>query len=195
MTAVCAYKDGKRIIIAADSMTVCDSVAECINTENRYKIQRVNNSPDCLIACAGGVPSILAITSMPNLFNGKSDFTKDYLVKTILPPVFSKLKACGCLLKKDGYYKLDCSIIIATKTRLFLLSDIGVVTEISKFACIGSGRIPMSTRYLQIKDKGLKPDELVVDLIRFAIEENGRFMYPIVVMENNQSVERKFVNK
>ena len=185
MTAIIAIKDGKRIMIGADGYTSNDTYGWPIANKELYKIQRVNGSPNCLIACAGDCDRNFAIKNIPNLLDSKDDVNFNFIVNKVLPKIYKTLKDLNYIKTGDKYNQISSSVIIATKSHLFKISGYGIVIEADTVTMCGSGEDMLYCKYQQINDDKISAEAKIVECLKHAIKYGQSIGYPITILENS----------
>lgn len=198
MTAIIGMKQKDRIIIGADSIatiTIVKNAEEYLNNEYLSKVQRINGSPSCLIACAGSCSSITTIQNIKNLLDKKDDVSFSYMVKNVVPKIFKECKARNLLVNKDDYSMLSTAIVIATKKHLYEITPIGVVIEIKNVICIGTGKNQLCNSYINLKDSKKDIKEIVISCLKETCEMAQGIGYPILIAENDSNKEMEIINR
>ena len=185
MTAIIAIKDGKQVIIGADGKRSTDVNAWSIKDESSYKVQFVNGSPNCLIACAGPVTNNNVIMNIKNLLDGKKDVSFKYMVNKVLPKIYNKLDEAHLIKKDKRYNSIESSIIIATKNHLYKISGAGTISERTQVATIGSGEEMLLCKYQAIKDSKLSTQDKVIECLKHAVKYGQAIDYPLVIKSTN----------
>lgn len=196
MTAIIGMKQKNRIIIGADSIsTIVNDAEDYLDNEYHSKVQRINGSPSCLIACAGRFSSITTIQNIKNLLDKKDDVSFSYMVKNVVPKIFKECKTRNLLINKDDYSKLDVSIIIATKKHLYEITSIGAVIEIKNVICIGAGKNQLCNSYINLKDSKKDIKEIVISCLKETCEMAQGIGYPLLIAENDSNKEMEIINR
>jgi ATP-dependent protease HslVU (ClpYQ) peptidase subunit len=115
----------------------------------------------------------------------KDEFNFEYVVKTLIPKIFSIAKTYGCSEKQENQdiYVLDGSILFAYKDNLFKIDNYGCCTEIDDFVVVGSGS-SLAMGYLNQHNKNDSKSEIIIKAVKSACESNLYVNYPIIVMNN-----------
>ena len=143
MSVVVAIKKDGKVIIGADSQSTRGSSKRTLTNPNNYKIWRVLDAENCLMAHVGLAreANILRVTRelIPELIQIKDGVGFSFVVKKLVPSLFDVLEEYRALKKEDGVPRFDSSFLFAYKDRLFYISGNGTVIEIDDYCAIGSG--------------------------------------------------------
>lgn len=195
MTAIIGIKDGKKIIVGSDGRTSTETDGWAIREKSSYKVQRVNGSPNCLIACSGNVDSIFVVHNIKNLLGGKNDVTYKYMVNVVVPKIYDALEKSNLIKKTEKYNMINVYIIVGTKSHLYKITTYGVVSECSNVAIAGSGEDMLLCKYQAIKDKKISAREKVIQCVKHAIEYGQSIGYPITLASTDSTDEIEVIEE
>lgn len=205
MSVVVAIKQNGRVFIGADSQVTRGGTRSTLKNPNNYKIWKVKDVDNCLMAHVGNVREASVIRVMDdlvtdyNVFKGHIGF--EFMVKSVVPDIISELKKYGYIEDKEYFKGLESRFLFAYKDMLFLINTDGCVLEIDDCCAIGSGECEAVGSLLSTE--GEAPEARIVKAIKASAASDIYVDYPIiltdtkttkfeVITENN---EKSYISK
>lgn len=195
MTAIIGIKDGKRIMVGSDGMYTSGHFINAIDNIGESKVQRIDGSPNCLIACAGDSKIMVLVNGVKNLLDGKDDISFNYLVKNIMPKIVDVLDENNMVTTEDDEKSMECELVIATKSHLYLINNSFEVSECKGVVCCGVGSIALVSKYLELKDKDISQEQLIIDCLDYSVKLTPTVGYPLSIYENDSTKEPLIIQK
>ena len=196
MSVVVAIKDKEKIYIGADSQVTRGGTRTTLKNPNNYKVWKVRGAEHCLMAHVGNMRDSNIIRLLDDLVN-EYDMYKGYIgyefvVKKVVPDIFSALKRCGYL--KDEHYidMMDSSFIFAYQDQVYIINVDGCVLDVSDYAAIGSGSDQAIGSLLSTEGEG--PENRIIKAIKATAASDIYVDYPIILVDT-ETTEFKVINE
>ena len=185
MSVVVAIKEGKKIYIGADSQSTSGSTRFTLRNPNNYKIWKVIDSNNCLMACVGNKRDANVVRLIPDIVDEFDEFSKrvnyKFVVKYVVPTIVRELKKAG-FIKDENYIEcLNSAFLFAYKDKLFLINNDLCVLEIDDYVSIGSGA-PEAIRSL-LSTEGEEARTRIIKAIKASAANDIYVDYPIVLSD------------
>lgn len=196
MSVVVAIKENGKVFIGADSQVTRGGTRSTLKNPNNYKIWKVKNIDNCLMAHVGNVRDANVIRVMDdlvteyNVFKHHIDF--EFVVKSIVPDIINELKKYGFIKDDDHFENLESRFIFAYQDMLFLISSDGSVIEIDDCVAIGSGECEAIGSLLSTDEDN--PEARIVKAIKASAASDIYVDYPIV-LTNTETTEFEVITE
>jgi len=183
MSVVVAIKENNKIYIGADSQVTRGGTRKTLNNKNNYKVWKVKNVDNCLMASVGDLRDATVVRLMNNLvsdyevFKGYVGF--EFVVKSVVPDIFNELKKYGYMKDQQYIEPINSEFIFAFQNQLFLISGDGSVIEIDDCVSIGSGKCEAIGSLLSTE--GQTPEERIIKAIKASAANDIYVDYPIIL--------------
>lgn len=141
MSIAVAVRKGRRIVMAADSLTTFGGHRQINRNAVTTKIRRVGSA---LISCAGWalydniLDDFLSTKRLPALTDRQSIFRFFLKLWTALEDKYLLVNQ-QCSEKDSPFGDLDATFLVASKKGIFKVSSDASVSEFQEYAAIGSG--------------------------------------------------------
>ena len=189
MSVVVAIKDGNKVYMGADSQSTLGSTRITLRNPNNYKIWKVVDSNNCLMASVGNKRDANIIRLIPGLVDEYDEFSKrvnyKFVVKYIVPCIVKELKKAG-FIKDEAY--IDCinsEYLFAYKDKLFSIGRDLCVLEINDYVTIGSGS-PEAVGSL-LSTEGEDPKTRIIKAIKASAANDIYVDYPIILTDTEST--------
>lgn len=192
MSVVAVIKRNSKIIICADSQITKGDERIIITERRNLKLTTLQNG--LVIGSCGDLDVTRLIKANHEIFKVDSELTKEHIVLNIVPQLINILKQSKLLTSAEsGYIKMDASILLAYKNKVFIVFyDFGVF-EINNYAAIGSGG-SFCLPFLSSKFSGDIYEHLV-DMLQKCSMKNTTVSGPFVFLDlqnpNKIRIEKK----
>ena len=190
MSVVVAIKEKGKVFIGADSQVTRGGTRSTLKNQNNYKIWKVKDVDNCLMAHVGNVRDANVIRVMDdlvteyNVFKNHIDY--EFVVKSVVPDIINELKKYGYIEDKEYFKGLESRFLFAYKDMLFLINSDGCVLEIDDCAAIGSGECEAIGSLLSTD--GEEPESRIVKAIKASAASDIYVDYPII-LTNTETTE------
>lgn len=185
MSVVVAIKDNGRVYIGADSQVTKGGTRTTLRNPNNYKVWRVGDAPNCLMASVGTLRDANVVRLMEDLVTDynvyRDEIDYKFVVRKIVPSIVNELKSYGFLKDEQYVESLDSSFLFAFQDKLYKIGFDCSVVEVSDFAAIGSGANEALGSLLST-DK-LPPKERIVRAIKASAANDIYVDYPIILVD------------
>ena len=187
MSVVVAIKENGNVYIGADSQSTKGSTRITLRNPNNYKIWKVINSNNTLMASVGSARDANVIRVVPGIVDDYDEFYNrvDYkfVVKYVAPNIVKELKKAG-FLKNDDYLEfMDSAYLFAYRDKLFLIDRDLCVLEIDDYVAIGSGSSEAIGSLLSTE--GEDPRTRIIKAIKASAANDIYVDYPIIITDTN----------
>lgn len=143
MSVVVAIKDGNRVYMGADSQSTKGSTRITLRNPNNFKIWKVLDSNNCLMASVGASRDANVIRLVQGIVDEYDEFAKRvnyrFVVKYIVPNIVRELKRAGFIKDENYIEHINSAFLFAYKDKAFLIDSDLCVLEIDDYVAIGSG--------------------------------------------------------
>ena len=185
MSVVVAIKEGKKIYMGADSQSTRGNTRITLRNPNNFKIWKVIDSNNCLMASVGNARDANVIRLVPGIVDEYDEFTKrvnyKFVVKFIVPNLVRELKKAG-FIKDESYIEyINSAFLFAYKDKLFLIDRDLCVLEINDYVAIGSGS-PEAIGSL-LSTEGEDPKTRIIKAIKASAANDIYVDYPIILSD------------
>ena len=120
------------------------------------------------------------IEELPKL---KNEVNFKYIVRKIVPKIFSELNKFGRMEIKNNQWYIDSSVTFAYKDSAYQIGHNGEVMEIDDILISGSGRNLGIGAWNGLKDnKEMSIKDKLIQVVRSACESDLYVNYPIIIM-------------
>lgn len=190
MSVVVAIKEKGKVYIGVDSQVTRGGTRSTLKNQNNYKIWRVKDVDNCLMAHVGNIIDANVIRVMDdlvteyNVFKNHIDY--EFVVKSVVPDIINELKKYGYIEDKEYFKGLESRFLFAYKDMLFLINSDGCVLEIDDCAAIGSGECEAIGSLLSTD--GDEPEARIVKAIKASAASDIYVDYPII-LTNTETTE------
>ena len=190
MSVVVAIKEKGKVFIGADSQVTRGGTRSTLKNQNNYKIWKVKDVDNCLMAHVGNVRDANVIRVMDdlvteyNVFKNHIDY--EFVVKSVVPDIINELKKYGYIEDKEYFKGLESRFLFAYKDMLYLINSDGCVLEIDDCAAIGSGECEAIGSLLSTD--GDEPESRIVKAIKASAASDIYVDYPII-LTNTETTE------
>ena len=190
MSVVVAIKEKGKVFIGADSQVTRGGTRSTLKNQNNYKIWKVKDVDNCLMAHVGNVRDANVIRVMDdlvteyNVFKNHIDY--EFVVKSVVPDIINELKKYGYIEDKEYFKGLESRFLFAYKDMLFSINSDGCVLEIDDCAAIGSGECEAIGSLLSTD--GDEPEARIVKAIKASAASDIYVDYPII-LTNTETTE------
>ena len=187
MSVVVAIKENGNIFIGADSQSTKGSTRITLRNPNNYKIWKVINSNNTLMASVGSARDANIIRVVPGIVDDYDEFYNrvDYkfVVKYVAPNIVKELKKAGFLRNDDYLEFMDSAYLFAYRDKLFLIDRDLCVLEIDDYVAIGSGSSEAIGSLLSTE--GEDPRTRIIKAIKASVANDIYVDYPIIITDTN----------
>ena len=189
MSVVVAIKEGEKIYIGADSQVTRGGTRTTLKNPNNYKVWKVLNVENCLMASVGTLRDANIVRLMDKLVTDynvyKNHIDYEFVVKKIVPDIIDELREYG-MLKDEKYIEfIESSFLFAFKNQLYLISRDRSVIEIDDYVAIGSGEDQAIGSLLSTE--GEKPKQRIVKAIKASATSDIYVDYPIIIVDTEKT--------
>lgn len=189
MSVVVAIKKDNKVYIGADSQVTRGGTRATLKNPNNYKIWKVKNVDNCLMAHVGVVRDANIVRLMDNLVTEYNVFKNhvdyEFVVKKVVPDIFSELKEYG-YLKDDKYVEqMDSKYLFAFRDQLYVINNDGCVLEVDDYIAIGSGEDQAIGSLLSTE--GEKPEVRIIKAIKSSAASDIYVDYPIILTDSEKT--------
>ena len=206
MSVVVAIKENDRIYIGADSQVTKGGTRTTLKNPNNYKIWRVDDREDSLMAHVGNLRDGCVVRLMNGIvddydvFNDRIDYR--FVVKYLMPEIVKNLKDAQYVTVNDSYIDfIDSSFLFAHKDRLYQISSDLSVIEVDDCCAIGSGSDQAMGSLLSTE--GQDPKTRIVKAIKASAASDIYVDYPIILVDTKhgefeiitEDNEQKYIHK
>lgn len=185
MSVVVAIKEKDRVLVGVDSQATKGGTRTSLSNPNNYKVWKVNDVENCLMAHVGYYRDAMFIKTMSDLVDElavvRDSIDYRYVVRRILPRILDELIEFKCLKNEDDVENLLSSFIFAYKDKLFLILSDRSVLEIDDYCAIGSGASEALGSLLSTEE--LKSEERIVKAITSSATHDIYVDYPIIISD------------
>ena len=186
MSVVVAIKDGNKVFIGADSQVTKGGTRTTLKNPNNYKIWKVDDSPNCLMAQVGNLRDANVVRLMSNIIDDYDEFYNRvnyrFVVKFLVPEIVKTLKEAGFLQTSDNFVDyMESSFLFAYKDKLFNINSDCSVIEVDDYVAIGSGSQEAIGSLLSTE--GLSPKERIIKAIKSSATNDIYVDYPIILTD------------
>lgn len=193
MSVIVAIKKDNIIYMACDSQVSVGPYKSYLHSENNYKIWKVKNSENCLMAGVGRSREICITRLIDDLvdelaeLHGQIDY--EYVVKYIVPHIREVMWDLKYL--KEDETTLESSYLFAYKDKLFHIYGDGCVFEITDEIAIGSGE-ENALGSLEATKKNKNVEQRLIEAVKAACNHN-LYVSGDIILTNTKSCEFKEV--
>ncbi len=185
MSVVVAIKEGKKVYMGADSQSTLGNTRITLRNPNNFKIWKVIDSNNTLMACVGAKRDANVIRLVPGIVDEYDEFAKrvnyKFVVKYIVPNIVRELKKAG-FIKDESYVEcINSAFLFAYKDKLFFINNDLCVLEINDYVAIGSGS-PEAIGSL-LSTEGEDPKTRIVKAIKASAANDIYVDYPIILTD------------
>lgn len=185
MSVVAAVKDNDRMWVGCDSQVTNGGTK--LTLTSQMKIWKPSDDNEIVMGAVGSLrdANILSIVEnwIDELTKLKKTFDTKYMIKTVVPKIFSELENCGRVKNNYGMKTIDGCIIFTYKTQGYFIVDDGGALEIDDMCAIGSGSRLSLGGYKSLKDNTtMSAKEKLINIIESSCENDLYVNYPIVIM-------------
>ena len=185
MSVVVAIKDGKKIFIGADSQATKGNTRITLRNPNNFKIWKVVDSNNCLMASVGMMRDANVIRLVPGIVDGYDEYAKrvnyKFVVKFIVPNLVKELKKAGFIKDENYIESINSSFLFAYKDKLFLIDYDLCVLEINDYVAIGSGASEAIGSLLSTDSED--PRTRIIKAIKASAASDIYVDYPIIISD------------
>ena len=196
MSVVVAIKKGEKVYVGADSQVTRGGTRATLRNPHNYKIWKVVNTDHCLMAHVGVVRDANVVRLMDNLVTDynvyKNHIDYEFVVKKIVPSIFSELKLAGYLKDEQYIDHIDSRFLFIYKNQLFSINGDGCVLEIDDYVAIGSGEDQAIGSLLSTEND--EPKARIVKAIKASAASDIYVDYPIVLTDS-ETTEFEVINE
>ena len=197
MSVVVAIKENGKITIGADSQCTRGGTRRTLSNPNNYKVWKVLDAENCLIAHVGLVreANIIRVARdlVPEMAQLKDKVDFSFVVKRLVPRMFEELEEYRVTKKSDSPPEFESSFLFAYKDKLFYISGNGTVIEVDDYVAIGSGECEAIGSLLSTES------EPCIERIKKAIKASAAsdiyVDYPIVITDTESCEFKVFYEK
>ena len=186
MSVVVAIKENGKVTIGADSQCTRGGTRRTLSNPNNYKVWRVLDTENCLMAHVGLVREANIIRVARNIVSElaqmKDEVDFAFVVKQLVPRLFEELEENRAIKQSDQ--KFDSAFIFAYKDRLFYISNNATVIEIDDYVAIGSGECEAIGSLLSTE--GEQCEERIKKAIKASAASDIYVDYPIVTVDTER---------
>ena len=196
MSVVVAIKSEGKVFVGADSQVTRGGTRATLKNPNNYKIWKVRGADNCLMAHVGVVrdANIIRLAdgliSEYSVFKGYIDY--EYVVKRVVPEIFSELKAAGYLKDEQYLDHMESRFLFIYKDKVYAISTDGCVLEVDDYVAIGSGEDQAIGSLLSTE--GEDPVARIIKAIKASAASDIYVDYPII-LTNSETTEFKVINE
>lgn len=187
MSVVVAIKENGNVYIGADSQSTKGSTRITLRNPNNYKVWKVINSNNTLMASVGSARDANIIRVVPGIVDDYDEFYNrvDYkfVVKYVAPNIVKELRKAGFLSGGDYLEVMDSAYLFAYKDKLFLIDRDCCVLEIDDYVAIGSGASEAIGSLLSTE--GESPRARIIKAIKASAANDIYVDYPIIITDTN----------
>ena len=205
MSVVVAIKENGKVYVGSDSQVTKGWSRSTLKNPNNYKIWKVRNVDNCLMAHVGNVRDANIVRLMGGLISEYDVFYElvnyKFVVREIVPAIIKELKEHKYIKDNDYFEGMGSSFIFAYKDQLFLIASDGCVIEIDDYVAIGSGE---DTAIGSLNSSiGEDPVTRIIKAIKSSATSDIYVDYPIILSDTEstefvvvtESKEKEFINK
>ena len=197
MSVVVAIKENGKVTIGADSQCTRGGTRRTLSNPNNYKVWKVLDAENCLIAHVGLVreANIIRVARdlVPEMAQLKDKVDFSFVVKRLIPAMFEELEEYRAIKKGDTPPEFDSSFLFAYKDKLFYISGNATVIEIDDYVAIGSGECEAIGSLLSTE--GEKCEERIKKAIKASAASDIYVDYPIVIADTEKTEFKVFYEK
>ena len=195
MSVVVAMKDGDRILVGCDSQITSGYTKSTLRSQ--VKIWKPEDDKNIIMGHVGILRDANIVSTTEKwvdeltAVNNSVDFK--YVVRNIVPKMFSELRDCGRLKYINSMQSMESEFIFTYKNNAYMIECNGCVREVEDFIAIGSGERLSLGAWNTIKKQDVSAEEKLIYTIKAACENDIYVDYPIVIM-NTKDDEVKIIN-
>ena len=197
MSVVVAIKENGKVTIGADSQCTRGGTRRTLSNPNNYKVWKVLDAENCLIAHVGLVreANIIRVARdlVPEMAQLKDKVDFSFVVKRLVPRMFEELEEYRAIKKGDTPPEFESSFLFAYKDKLFYISGNATVIEIDDYVAIGSGECEAIGSLLSTE--GEKCEERIKKAIKASAASDIYVDYPIVITDTEKTEFKVFYEK
>ena len=197
MSVVVAIKENGKVTIGADSQCTRGGTRRTLSNPNNYKVWKVLDAENCLIAHVGLVreANIIRVARdlVPEMAQLKDKVDFSFVVKRLIPAMFEELEEYRAIKKGDTPPEFDSSFLFAYKDKLFYISGNATVIEIDDYVAIGSGECEAIGSLLSTE--GEKCEDRIKKAIKASAASDIYVDYPIVITDTEKTEFKVFYEK
>ena len=197
MSVVVAIKENGKVMIGADSQCTRGGTRRTLSNPNNYKVWRVLDAENCLLAHVGLVreANIIRVARelVPEMAQIKNKIDFSFVVQHLVPRMFAELEEYRAIKKSDGSLEFDSSFLFAYKDKLFYISGNATVIEIDDYVAIGSGECEAIGSLLSTE--GEPSEERIKKAIKASAASDIYVDYPIVITDTEKTEFQVFYEK
>ena len=197
MSVVVAIKENGKITIGADSQCTRGGTRRTLSNPNNYKVWKVLDAENCLIAHVGLVreANIIRVARdlVPEMAQLKDKVDFSFVVKRLVPRMFEELEAYRAIKKGDTPPEFESSFLFAYKDKLFYISGNATVIEIDDYVAIGSGECEAIGSLLSTEGEAC--EDRIKKAIKASAASDIYVDYPIVIADTEKTEFKVFYEK
>ena len=197
MSVVVAIKENGKVMIGADSQCTRGGTRRTLSNPNNYKVWRVLDAENCLLAHVGLVreANIIRVARelVPEMAQIKNKIDFSFVVQHLVPRMFAELEEYRAIKKSDGPLEFDSSFLFAYKDKLFYISGNATVIEIDDYVAIVSGECEAIGSLLSTE--GEPSEERIKKAIKASAASDIYVDYPIVITDTEKTEFQVFYEK
>ena len=196
MSLVIAIKKDGVIYMGADSQVTRGGTRTTLSNPNNYKIWKVSDVDNCLMASVGALRAnnVIKVANdlIPEIVDLKDLVDFRFVVRHFVPALMEELDSYKLLTKSDeGFPHMDASFLLAYHDKLFSIDRYGCVIEVDDFCAIGSGASEALGSLLSSANVS-DPIERIKTAIKASAANDIYVDYPIVVSDTKNTEFRVF---
>ena len=188
MSVVVAIKENGKVTIGADSQCTRGGTRRTLSNPNNYKVWKVLDAENCLIAHVGLVreANIIRVARdlVPEMAQLKDKVDFSFVVKCLVPRMFEELEEYRAIKKGDTPPEFESSFLFAYKDKLFYISGNATVIEIDDYCAIGSGECEAIGSLLSTE--GEPCEERIKKAIKASAASDIYVDYPIITTDTEK---------
>ena len=197
MSVVVAIKENGKVTIGADSQCTRGGTRRTLSNPNNYKVWKVLDAENCLIAHVGLVreANIIRVARdlVPEMAQLKDKVDFSFVVKRLIPAMFEELEEYRAIKKGDTPPEFESSFLFAYKDKLFYISGNATVIEIDDYVAIGSGECEAIGS--RLSTEGEKCEDRIKKAIKASAASDIYVDYPIVIADSEKTEFKVFYEK
>ena len=197
MSVVVAIKENGKVTIGADSQCTRGGTRRTLSNPNNYKVWKVLDAENCLIAHVGLVreANIIRVARdlIPEMAQLKDKVDFSFVVKRLVPRMFEELEEYRAIQKGDEPPEFESSFLFAYKDKLFYISRNATVIEIDDYFAIGSGECEAIGSLLSTE--GESCEDRIKKAIKASAASDIYVDYPIVITDTESCEFKIFYEK
>ena len=197
MSVVVAIKENGKVTVGADSQCTRGGTRRTLSNPNNYKVWRVLDAENCLLAHVGSVreANIIRVARdlIPEMFQLQDKVDFSFVVRRLVPRMFEELEEYRALKRGDAPPEVESAFLFAYKDRLFYISGNATVIEIDDYVAIGSGECEAIGSLLSTE--GEPCEERIKKAIKASAASDIYVDYPIVITDTESCEFQVFYEK